>query len=303
MPDTDEEIAWSLYWSQDRLHSCIASQEEEDQQVLNEEWARFARHLPGNARVLDLATGNGAVPKALLAARQDLQIDAVDRAKIDPLNFLSDIGALREVRFQGQTDILKLPFERETFDAISSQFGIEYAGLEKAGPLSGRLLKRGGKLLFFVHHADSELILSSRHKGVELEQLVGEQGLLSSLQAMLTGKLSFAGLEEHGARYLQGEFKRTQAISGQVFQGIEQIVSLLNNNEGQATQFAASMDLRVRSEHQRLCQMINAAQTEQSMSAFSVLMAEVGISVDFAPLAIEQDQSSYLLCWKVQGTK
>ncbi|MGI9318479.1 MAG: hypothetical protein ACR2QW_14205 [bacterium] len=301
--DINQETAWSLYWSQDRLHSCVASQNEEDQRLLDTEWARFASSLSGGARVLDLATGNGAVAKALLAARDDLRIDAVDRADIDPLNFLSDKGALHKVSFHPQTDILNLPFEGERFDAISSQFGIEYAGLSEAGPLVGQLLKRDGKLLFFIHHAESELILASRQKKIELEQLVGEEGLLSTLQATLGGKLSFADLEQHGAKYLEGDFDQTQAVSGQVFKGIEQIISLLDSNVEQAHQLAASMDLRVRSEYQRLCQMIKAAQTERSLSEFSELMAETGITVDYGPLSIGQGQASYLLCWRIQGTK
>lgn len=303
MPESDKEIAWSIYWSQDRLHSCVASRDADDQRVLDAEWARFASELPDYASVLDLATGNGAVPKALLASRSDLQIDAVDRAEIDPLHFLSDKGQLERVNFHPQTDILSMSFAEASFDAITSQFGIEYAGLDVAGPRIAVLLKPRGKMLFFVHHADSEIIQSSAHKKTELENLVGEQGLLNALQAMLTGNLSQPGLEQRGQDYLQGDFNRTEEISGQVFNGIEQVISLINSDYSQAMKLAASMDLRVRSEYQRLCQMIAAAQTQHSLSQFTEAMRVAGISVGFEPLAIQQQQSSYLLCWKLKGSR
>lgn len=303
MQDPDREVAWSLYWSQDRLHSCVASQDADDQRILDEEWARFARYLPGEARVLDLATGNGAVPKALLAARTDLRIDAVDRAAIDPMQFLSDKDGLDKVRFHAQTDILDMPFSAGAFDAITSQFGIEYAGLTEAARLAGRLLKAEGKLLFFVHHSSSELIQASKQKKVELQQLVNRGGLLDDVKALLAGQISIAELELQGEKYLHGEYVRTQAISGQVFQGIGQVMEMLGSDTEQARQLAAGMDLRVRSEYQRLCQMIAAAQSEQSLIDFSKAMQEIGISVDFGPLSIDKDDFSYLLCWRVQGSK
>ncbi|MBT8113877.1 MAG: hypothetical protein KJP04_00755, partial [Arenicella sp.] len=84
---------------------------------------------------------------------------------------------------------------------------------------------------------------------------------------------------------------------------IEQVISLINSDYPQAVKLAASMDLRVRSEYRRLCQMLAAAQTEHSLSQFAGAMKEAGISVDFEPFAIQLQLSSYLLCWKLKGIR
>lgn len=303
MTEDNPEFAWSVYWAQDRLHSCIASENPDDERLLNAEWEEFAAKLPAAARVLDLATGNGAVPKALLATRSDLQIDAVDRAMIDPMKFLSDGGDLEKVRFHPQTDILELPFAAQSFDAITSQFGIEYATLTRAAPRVSSLLKPDGKLLFLTHHAESQLIVASQPKKRELERLIEPRGLLAVLHEIFSGNSSLSELEACGARYLEGKFVKTAAISGQVFEGINRIIELFERDINQARQLASNMDFRVRAEHQRLSQMIESAQTARSLDELSVIMDQHGVSIQFEPLYVESGQSPYLLCWSIQGQK
>ena len=94
----DNNIAWSLYWAEDRLHSCVATDDEADQKILNQLWASFSDKLPDAAQVMDLATGNGAVPAALLAAKPSLKIAAVDLADIQPQTFLKNRPDYREQR-------------------------------------------------------------------------------------------------------------------------------------------------------------------------------------------------------------
>ena len=85
-----KELVWSLYWAENRLHSCVASGGEADQKVLNALWVALAESLPEQADVLDLATGNGAVPAAMLSVNSGLNIEAVDLADIDPTMFVKD---------------------------------------------------------------------------------------------------------------------------------------------------------------------------------------------------------------------
>ena len=121
---------WSLYWQSDCLERCVATQSTQDVLVIARFWEKLALQLHAAAQVLDVATGNGAVPATLLKANSKLGITAVDKAKIDPLRFLSAPGALIGVNFQADVDICTLPFEGAVLDAVTSQFGIEYAGRE-----------------------------------------------------------------------------------------------------------------------------------------------------------------------------
>ena len=298
------DIAWSLYWSQDKLHSCVASGADTDQQVLEMLWQDFAKSLNQGDRVLDLATGNGAVPSALLVACPRLEIDAVDRAEIDPVKFLSQGESLKTVKFHSETDIYELPFEPESFSALTSQFGIEYAGLEKASMAVIELLKSGGKFQFIVHNKDSDIILSSAQKLKELDQLLKPQGLLDTLMKLMRGKIEFSELETVGKKYLEQDTVKTQALSGQVFTGINQLSQKLGDDPKAAIDLALAIDLRVRSERQRLGEMADAAQDANAMDALVEMLKASDVRVDtMKPIYVDEDKEEYLLGWLLTGVK
>ncbi|RBP53293.1 class I SAM-dependent methyltransferase [Arenicella xantha] len=301
---SQEQNPWSLYWSADRLHSCVAQATDQDQTVLNELWRSFAQSLDSGAKVLDLATGNGAVASAMLAVRSDLDIDAVDKASIDPTSYLSGQENLAAVRFHADTDLFEMPFELSTFDAITSQFGIEYAGFSEASSTVLSLLKPGGRFRYVVHHSQSDIIASSRVKVTELEQLTQVNGLLDTLIKVLRRETDFNELEQLGAAYLEQDIVRTEAVSGQVFLGIEKIASGLQLRPKESIELGVAMNLRVRSELSRLQQLLAAGRSEDEMLAWQQgLLSDAGISASFEPIVIDRQESLYLLGWLVSGQK
>ena len=303
MKPSEKEIAWSLYWSQDRLHSCVASENKQDQQVLNRIWTEFADGLSARASILDLATGNGAVPSGLLAARPDLAIDAVDQADIDPTKFVTGNELLSSVRFHANTSILQMPFQANQFDAITSQFGIEYAGLHEASFAAIKLLKSDGKILFLIHHQQGSLIRDSQAKLTELRNITVADGVLDALRTFLNNGYDLARLNQAGELYLHGDFVRTEAISGQLFAGIEQVINTLSRDAEQGKMLAMSMDLRIRAEQQRLQQMIASSHSEQSLSELCESLKQHNITAEFEPVLIDNQAQDYLLCWKLLGLK
>jgi ubiquinone/menaquinone biosynthesis C-methylase UbiE len=257
-----------LYWSQDQLHSCISGQSAHGQETLNAVWAKFVEKLPDGAKVLDLATGNGAVPVALLETGKALSIDAVDRADIDPTRYLSEHPELAAVSFHSNLDILELPFGDHAYEALTSQFGIEYGGLEPATAAVQRLLAPAGWIGFLIHHEDSEILRSSARKLSELTTLLDEHGLISVLNAVLQGRAAYDQLESTGRRYLDMESIKTEAISGQVFAGINQISQLMETDSPQAVRLGATLNLRLKAEQHRLQQLTAAARSEEQFSAY-----------------------------------
>jgi len=297
-----EDTTWSLYWAQDRLHSCVAANEDSDQAVLDDIWKIFAESLSKNARVLDLATGNGAVPSALLLAKPSLLIEAVDQADIDPAKFLKNNPELTTVKFHANTDINKLPFKDKSFDAISSQFGIEYAGLSDASKSASKCLKPGGDLCFIIHHTDSSIIESSHAKIIEMQELLKPKGIVDTLLSVLRGDVEFNDLELLGQSYLDGDFVRTQQISGQVFSGIEQIAAAMQTDPQRARNLTATLNLRVCGEFERLRQMANAAQSEDEMNNYQQQLTEEGFTnIDIKQIYADKSDNNYLLAWHVQA--
>ena len=302
MHEQNEDLAWSLYWAADRLHSCVASDAKEDQDVLNTIWQEFARHLSDNAKVLDLATGNGAVPAALLSESPDLQIDAVDQADIKPDKYLSNYPNLKSVHFHANTDINKLSFEHHSFDVICSQFGVEYAGLCEATENILKYLKPGGSLLFLIHHQDSSVIQSSQVKILEMEELLQSEGLLEQLDKFLKTEIPFSQLESFGQKFLDSKALRTAEISGQVFAGINQIVTSLQADPKTAGMLGETLRFKFIGEYQRLCQMKNSAQSEEQMDEFKQLVLSKGVDINkHEPVYADKATNDYLLAWMIEG--
>ncbi|MGK0438316.1 MAG: hypothetical protein ACJATK_001266 [Paracoccaceae bacterium] len=295
--------AWSLYWSEDRLYSCVAQSSDEDQKALNKLWQDFSKELDSNSRVLDLATGNGAVADALLSVNNTLQVDAVDKASIDPKKFLKEHANLVNVNFHADTDIFELPFKPLTFDAITSQFGIEYAGLTEASVQVMGYLKVAGRFQFVVHNVQSGIILSSSNKIIELEQLTQQSGILQTLIEVLSGKAEFARLEALGQGYLKQDLIRSDQVSGQVFVGIERIINGFAGQPKESLELAVAMDLRVRSELTRLRQLIAAGQTADSMTSWLEEVSALGIEAAFSPLYLDPIKQDYLLGWLATGVR
>ena len=110
-------------------------------------WVGFFSSLPTEARLLDIATGNGVIPLiALEVARSrgaQWTIDATDLARIDPTQQVAD-GAERfaGVRFHPAVASEKLPFEDASFDAVSGHYALEYSDTAAALAQVHRVLKQ-----------------------------------------------------------------------------------------------------------------------------------------------------------------
>ena len=61
--------AWSSYWAQGALHSCTGSFDARYSGAIGAFWDAVVAEIPPGSRVLDLATGNGALPLRLWSTR------------------------------------------------------------------------------------------------------------------------------------------------------------------------------------------------------------------------------------------
>jgi hypothetical protein len=131
--------------------------------------------LSPGACILDLCTGNGAA--ALLAAGDGraARIVAVDQADIDPPAFVSRHADLyARIEFKGGTDVEALPFPDGGFDAVVSQYGIEYSDLSRSLPGAVRMIAPGGRLRFVVHAADGVVARDAAAVIGDADLLLGE---------------------------------------------------------------------------------------------------------------------------------
>jgi len=303
LPTTDDP--WTVYWHANHLDSCIAAASEADARAISEFWKTFALELAEDATVLDLATGNGAVPGRLLSADRALRITAVDRAAIDPLAYLEDVPALAGVNFVGHVDICTLPFEPGSFDAVTSQFGIEYAPLADAADAAVRVLKRGGLMRMLLHHADSEIVRPAADRQAEIGRLLADNGVIHALHAYVHGNIPLEQLEQAGQEYLNSDSRRTAPISGQVFAGINRIITDIADDPQAAVLLAAGMTQRLTAEWARLEQMRQAALTPDQTDQLRQQLEQAGVEVKLLdPFSIgESADTRALIGWHLSGRK
>lgn len=181
--------SWSRYWSGGVLHSCSTSFEGNYAGEVREFWQRAAEGLAQHGRVLDIATGNGALPRLLLdllPADSLAVIEAVDLADIRPSWWagLDEAQRLR-LRFHAGVPAERLPFADAGIDLVLSQFGLEYTDLPRALAEVRRVLRPGGRLALVVHARDSLIVGQAREELAHLDWLQGDSGPIDLAGALL----------------------------------------------------------------------------------------------------------------------
>lgn len=171
---TDTSI-WNRYWQADRGAACQADDRGLYTGVVAGAWKAFANQLCPGSRVLDLATGNGAVPELLVESiRPDqtpVTIFGVDRAVIHPRQHGSrEIGI--ECRWFPHTPIEALPFAANMFHAVTSQYGVEYGDLELAIAEAARVLRPGGHLQWICHVRSGHLARDAKEEAKRARSLI-----------------------------------------------------------------------------------------------------------------------------------
>ncbi len=173
--------AWSDYWSE-RPSGCLPEASSPLDRAFRDEWHRVAAALPERARLLDLASGNGAVLRWLIEARADLDLTGVDLA--DPLPPPPPgVSAML-----GGVAMESLPFDSSSFDAITSQFGLEYGNLDPCAAEAARVLRAGGIFALVTHHAAGPIVAHNRTRAAGLIWALDEARLIERAARATTRK-------------------------------------------------------------------------------------------------------------------
>ena len=174
-----ERSAWDRFWSYDRLSSFgTGSGAGNYGEHIAVGWRAFFASLPARARVLDLATGNGAIAVLAIKAGDTLRVTGADLAAIKPAAFVSrGKRQLEKVRFLANTPAEDLPLKDASFDAVVSQYGVEYSQMDRSLPEAARVLAAGGRLRFAVHAAEGSVAANTRRAIEDANFLLDELDL------------------------------------------------------------------------------------------------------------------------------
>ena len=161
---------WASYWKQSGV-GCLPEATTDLARVLIESWQEFGQRLRPGARVLDLATGDGAVLRALIGCGRKLKLIGVDSAPDLP-------RAPSGIQLKAGVAMERLPFPPDHFDAVTSQFGVEYGDTAVIASETARVLKSGGALRFILHDQESAIVAHNRFRRTSLRWALLESGLL-----------------------------------------------------------------------------------------------------------------------------
>lgn len=196
--------AWSRLWRSGVLHSCSTAIKGNYDGQLREFWYRAFSALSDEAVVVDLGTGNGAIPllaKQYAAPRQiHLGLHGVDIADIDPCRTSGlppeDFAG---ITFHPRTSITTLPFPDRSVDLVTSQFAFEYAPRAAAVAEVARIVAPRGTVAMVLHSDDSVVSRVAQQQASAWDLLYGADGFIQRTRAML-GVLESAGSREERQR-------------------------------------------------------------------------------------------------------
>lgn len=167
---------WSTFWERGSITTFTGRFENNYDSDLLAFWLLELDLIAPDSKLIDLATGNGAL--ALIAARysaennKNFKVTAVDYAEIKPGMDVSskDHEQLKQIQFLSNTNIEDTGLEAASYDVAISQFGFEYGDASKSVSELARLLKpKDSKAILMVHHETSAILSQTRETLAQIQ--------------------------------------------------------------------------------------------------------------------------------------
>lgn len=285
-----EAKAWSAYWAQmGEAGGCLPGAPPIVEGELAQLWGEFARGFAPGSKLLDLACGTGAVMRALLRGNARLDLTGVDYAALPKTR-------TKKARLVGETDIAALPFADESFDGLTSQFGLEYSDITQSAPEMARVAKPGAPLRLVVHHAESPIVAQNRRRYAALHAIAQSAILRMARAAVAQPGSSTALLSQ--AFSLIARSHPDQAVVREIAAGVDNAIRI-GGKKGASE--LDRIDTNLAQECGVLGALLKVALDEAGIEAF---LASLSGAFDCAPPdPIRIQGLAEPIAWRVTGTR
>lgn len=277
-------------------------------------WHALFESLPHSGPLLDVASGNGAIAAAATATLGEaLSITCVDISAAAIETLTQRLPQVTGV----VADAASIPLPDAHFAMVTSQFGLEYAGLEAADELV-RLLADGGTLALLLHFRDGLIYRQCDTNQQAIKEL--QQSRFVELCSVMFREGYAAGRGEsntyrEAAATLVPALRRVEQILAQY--GLEvadnTVVRLYRDirtvhqgaaryDEQEILGWLQRMQQELEAYRGRMQSMCDAALGENEFSALCHSLAEQGIELRRRDVLSDSGQA-LPLAWALVGTK
>lgn len=319
---------WDQYWDSARLAARDGESGANYEDAVLDAWRRFFEALGDGITLVDIATGNGAVPVvARQVARENnwqWRILGIDNAAIDPpARFEGSDIDISGIEFLGNTPAESLPLEDATADAVTSQYGVEYTDLSRSIPEIARALREGGRVQFVVHASEGGIVQGAKEEVRHTHWLLRRSQLFPATRdffAAVRSAESRPGASDGG---LREQALRAKQVFQREFEAVSQyaadcrnpamfnyVLETLAAMHRQRASYALdrmlgkveAMREAVEAHERRLQANIDAAMDRSELDELTRALGEAGIDVECGE-GLRDETGARLLGWIVSGRR
>lgn len=279
-PRGDGAELWGEYWGRAPADACTAEMPPAVRGAIAERWRAVFGGLASGATVLDVATGKGAVleiGRAALPPGVTVTMTGLDRAD-PPAGSLSDVFQSGAARFIGSADAARLPFEDRSQDLVTSQFGIEYAGLECGAGEAARVCR--DRLVFLVHAAEGAVVRQNSAQTGQIGWILDELGFAAALKSFFNERTTEKACEIDrilkAMRERAGREENPNLISGLIGNAMELQTLADRTPSAEISRMIEGMETRMRAHAARMNALVRAAPSTDEMEALRLRLQGAG---------------------------
>lgn len=298
----DSQQAWTRLWQAGVLHSCSRAFQGNYAGALHNFWQQRFNQLKNGDRVVDIGTGNGAIPLlAIQNARYrniHLEIHGVDLADINPPASIPDSEAMyRGIRFHSRTSALSLPFADNSVQLLTSQYAYEYMPREPAMREALRVIGKDGIAAFVMHSNDSIISETLIQQIRALKWLLEHGSLLRDTRTLLYAQLKSARPEPTDHTLVTAAGRAFEASARELMHLVQinplaeilkktahQIYRIIRSPATDCIETLERIEQSLQDEYVRLQQLHNAILSPSDVDRMAGALISAGYQVDIAPV-------------------
>lgn len=300
MTGTRSEGAWSDFWQAGGAgpeSGCLPRALRGIDAAQRRVWQDAVRPLRRRARVLDLATGDGAVLGKILSLRSDLDLVGVDSAATLP-------RGPKGAALRAKVPMEKLPFGDNAFDLVTSQFGFEYGDTAAAGREVARVLREDGRFHFLIHHAEGPIVAHNQSRCGSLQWAVMESGLLQKARALVKARSTTDLPTPPSFQAAPAEARRLfadQGVSAEFAMAIFQTLEMGRRAPlSESLEVLQALEDKVCNEMERIEALRAAARDASQIAQLAEELRSVGLEVE-RPIPVHETGREKPFAWHLHG--